>query len=564
MKRSPWKKYMAGILAIGMLALQPGAAYAEETEVTASAGEYTQAFDENGIMQPISEQVQVMIAEGLVYMEPAAGYLYEVQSGKKVHPVTGNIIEDVCEVPESDEAEEAPESDETEEMAENAETEETAESDETEETAESAETEETAESSKTEEAPESKESAEETESKIEETGESKPEIEETEEALETEKPEEIEETEQTEQKPETVKAVDAFESFLTSAEFSKIQNRIQYNVTVPIEGLPSFITQEMVVGALKCQDEMGYPASVTIAQIIQESGFGSYGPGGDEKEGLSYLAFRYCNLFGIKGTGTAGSVDMNTLEMTGDGGLYPARAAFRAYHTYTEAIEDRGKLIKDYYSDLIQDVTDANTFAVRIGNRWATDIGYGKSLIRLMETYDLYRLDDLTLNDFSAMIGRFANPCPGAAITSTFGYRTFDNAFHKGLDLGTGSENIPTYAAESGTVIFAGYSSSAGNYIIIDHGDGLVTKYMHHAEIYVTEGQHVEKGQQIGLSGTTGDSTGNHLHFQVEENGVAIDPAIYLLDEGDGQVLAMRPAKKAAQVLMPMHFELSSLKLPEI
>ena len=66
----------------------------------------------------------------------------------------------------------------------------------------------------------------------------------------------------------------------------------------------------MIVGALKCQDETGYPASVTIAQIIQESGYGSYGPGGESGEGLSYLAYQYCNLFGIKGKGTAGSVNM--------------------------------------------------------------------------------------------------------------------------------------------------------------------------------------------------------------------------------------------------------------
>ena len=78
---------------------------------------------------------------------------------------------------------------------------------------------------------------------------------------------------------------------------------------------------------------------------------------------------------------------------------------------------------------------------------------------------------------------------------------------------------------------FAGSAGSAGNLIIIDHGDGLVTKYMHHAEIYVEEGQHVEKGQQIGLSGTTGNSTGNHLHFQVEENGKAVNPIEYLKDE---------------------------------
>ncbi|MCI8637575.1 MAG: peptidoglycan DD-metalloendopeptidase family protein [Coprococcus sp.] len=322
-------------------------------------------------------------------------------------------------------------------------------------------------------------------------------------------------------------------SYLTSAQFLAIRDRIQYNVEVPIEGLPSFITQEMIVGALKAQDEAGIPASVTIAQIIQESGFGKYGPGGDQKVGLSYLAYQYCNLFGIKGKGTAGSTLMNTFEMTDSGEIYHIQAGFRAYHTYTECIEDRTKLLTEKYADLTEGVKDANTFAMRIGSRWATDIHYGRSLIRTMKTYDLYRLDDLTLTDFSKLMGRFANPCPGSRITSTYGYRTFDNSFHKGLDLGTGKENIPTYAAEAGTVTFVGEAGSAGNLIIIDHGEGLVTKYMHHAEMYVEEGQEVEKGQQIGLSGTTGNSTGNHLHFQVEENGKAVDPLTYLQEEDE-------------------------------
>lgn len=174
---------------------------------------------------------------------------------------------------------------------------------------------------------------------------------------------------------------------------------------------------------------------------------------------------------------------------------------------------------------------------MRIGQRWATDLYYGKSLIKLMELYDLYRLDDMTLKDFSDMIGRFADPCPGAVVTSNFGFRDFDNKFHKGIDLGTGDENIPTYAAESGTVIFVGYAGTAGNLITIDHGDGLVTKYMHHSEMYVKVGDHVEKGQQIGLSGSTGNSTGNHLHFQVEENGVAVNPLLYLQGNGTSSEL---------------------------
>lgn len=316
--------------------------------------------------------------------------------------------------------------------------------------------------------------------------------------------------------------------YIPSSTFLDQRDKVKYSVNVGIDGLPSFITQEMVIGALKCQDETGYPASVTIAQIIQESGFGSYGPNGEEGKGLSYLAYQYCNLFGIKGTGTAGSVNMSTGEMTSSGQTYTTTAGFRAYNTYTECLQDRSKLLTEVYSDLIAGASDANTFAMQIGSRWATDLQYGKSLIKQMQTYDLYRLDDLTLNTYRDMIGIFANPCPGGVVTSTFGFRTFDNSFHQGLDLGTGSANIPTYAAEAGTVITAGWSNSAGNWIVIDHGNGLVTKYMHHDKIYVSVGDHVEKGQQIGLSGTTGNSTGNHLHFQVEVNGVSVDPAAYL------------------------------------
>lgn len=306
------------------------------------------------------------------------------------------------------------------------------------------------------------------------------------------------------------------------------REKVKYNLALPIDGIPSFITQEMIIGALKCQDETGYPASVTIAQIIQESGYGVYGPGGEDGQGLSYLAYQYCNLFGIKGTGPAGSVDMLTGEQTSAGADYTITAGFRVYHTYTECLEDRTELLREVYSDLTENITDANTFAMKIGSRWATSLTYSQNLIQQMETYDLYRLDDMTLEQFSNMIGTFANPCPGASITSEFGYRSFDNSFHKGLDLGTGDYNIPTYAADEGTVVMAGWSDTAGNWVIIDHGNGLVTKYMHHDKIYVEAGQHIEKGQQIGLSGTTGNSTGNHLHFQVEENGVAVNPMTYL------------------------------------
>ena len=540
MKKCTWKKYTASVLVAAMLAAQPMAVYADEAS-TASQAAYsdTEAKDINGVYERVSDKVAGMLANGELTYSETSGYLYNA-SGSKVDPETG------AEIPDTTETETETKAPETETKASDTETK----APETETKASETSASETETESQTgtgESETESQTGATDTETGTTETGTT-----ETGSETESESQSETASSETTtpgsssdnasastdskatesQTTAETGSNTQQDVSYKASGVFKKIGDRVQYNVDVPIKGLPSFITQEMIVGALKSQDEYGYPASVTIAQIIQESGYGTYGPGGTKGQGLSGLAYGYCNLFGIKGSGTAGSVSMRTSEMTKDGKIYSTTSAFRAYNTYSEAIEDRCKVLQNGYGDLISGVNDANTFAMRIGQRWATDLNYGKSLIKLMELYDLYRLDDMTLKDFSAMIGRFADPCPGAVVTSNFGFREFDNKFHKGLDLGTGSENIPTYAAESGTVIFAGYSGSAGNLITIDHGNGLVTKYMHHSEIYVKVGDHVEKGQQIGLSGTTGRSTGNHLHFQVEENGVAVNPLLYL--EGNG------------------------------
>lgn len=124
--------------------------------------------------------------------------------------------------------------------------------------------------------------------------------------------------------------------------------------------------------------------------------------------------------------------------------------------------------------------------------------------------------------------GTFAHPCPSGYLTSGFGYRDFDNSFHKGVDFGTGGAAVPTYAAADGKVLIAGWSNSAGNWVVIQHSGGLVTKYMHHSALSVSSGQYVSKGQQLGLTGNTGNSAGVHLHFQVELNGKPVDPFNYL------------------------------------
>lgn len=129
-------------------------------------------------------------------------------------------------------------------------------------------------------------------------------------------------------------------------------------------------------------------------------------------------------------------------------------------------------------------------------------------------------------------VGAFTWPCPSShRVTSDYGPRTSPTAgassFHKGIDIGAaGGADI--VAAADGTVIFAGYSNSAGNYVTVSHGNGLYTVYMHCSALTVSSGQSVSGGQVIAKVGSTGISTGNHLHFGVSVNGSYVNPWTYL------------------------------------
>lgn len=128
--------------------------------------------------------------------------------------------------------------------------------------------------------------------------------------------------------------------------------------------------------------------------------------------------------------------------------------------------------------------------------------------------------------------GMFSWPCPSySRISDEFGNRTDPilgtTKFHNGLDLAAPYGSV-IYAAYDGDVVAADYSSSMGNYIMIDHGDNLYTIYMHASALYVTKGQSVYKGQTIAAVGSTGRSTGNHLHFSVRLNGSYVNPWNYL------------------------------------
>ena len=115
-------------------------------------------------------------------------------------------------------------------------------------------------------------------------------------------------------------------------------------------------------------------------------------------------------------------------------------------------------------------------------------------------------------------------PCDGVVV-SGFGMRW--GRMHEGIDIGC-AFGTPNRAAASGTVIYAGWLGGYGNLVVVDHGNGLSTAYAHASSILVSVGQSVSQGQTVSLVGSTGNSTGPHLHFEVRVNGVAVDPLAYL------------------------------------
>ena len=124
-----------------------------------------------------------------------------------------------------------------------------------------------------------------------------------------------------------------------------------------------------------------------------------------------------------------------------------------------------------------------------------------------------------------------ANPLPGADITSTFGTRTDPllgtAAFHSGMDFRSATGE-PIHAAAGGKVILAGRNGGYGNMVEIEHAGGLTTRYAHMSRIDVTEGQEIMPGDTVGAVGSTGRSTGPHLHYEVRRNGDAINPAMFI------------------------------------
>lgn len=143
-----------------------------------------------------------------------------------------------------------------------------------------------------------------------------------------------------------------------------------------------------------------------------------------------------------------------------------------------------------------------------------------------------YPSDDRTPSSSAPSSSGWVCPVPYYTLTSAFGYRIHpiygDWRMHNGVDMSC-AQGTPIYAARSGKVTVASYQAGgAGNYVSINHGDGYSSIYMHMTHYIVSPGQYVTAGQVIGYVGSTGGSTGPHLHFGIARNGTYVNPMEYI------------------------------------
>lgn len=204
----------------------------------------------------------------------------------------------------------------------------------------------------------------------------------------------------------------------------------------------------------------------------------------------------------------------------------------------SDLIDQKQEQIEDYESDISNKEEAIKEYEAEIAAQNATIAALENKIAQAEEQQ---RQQDVSGNDtgetsstttYTYSGGTFCWPAPSyTRISDDYGWRIHPTLgveqFHNGVDMAAPGGS-PILAAESGVVVAAAYSSTMGNYVMIHHGNGLYTIYMHASALYVSAGQTVTRGEQIAAVGSTGRSTGNHLHFSVRLNGSYVSPWSYL------------------------------------
>lgn len=197
---------------------------------------------------------------------------------------------------------------------------------------------------------------------------------------------------------------------------------------------------------------------------------------------------------------------------------------------YEEKLNTKIAIVEVITTDNEKDVTTVKTAKADITNELDKQVEKKTTVTTSSKTTTSSSTNQSTTSTKVASLNGVkltVTPVSGT-ITSRFGNReSIRSNEHSGLDIAA-PKGTAIKAAASGTVIFAGYSGGYGNVVKISHGNGIQTYYAHCSKLYVSTGDKVSAGDKIAAVGSTGNSTGNHLHFEVVKNGVSLNPQNYL------------------------------------
>ena len=198
----------------------------------------------------------------------------------------------------------------------------------------------------------------------------------------------------------------------------------------------------------------------------------------------------------------------------------------------TKAEQDAVEVLVESKKEQLEATENSLSEQEKAEAQYKKEIAEQEAIIKELEEIERKRQEAANSVKLTYDGGKLIWPLPGYSyISSAFGYRIHPKYGYKHLHSGI---DIPAPAgtnilcAYKGQVAWAGYNWSAGNWVGVDHGNGLYTIYMHMSKILVTEGQMLNQGDVVGLVGTTGSSTGNHLHFSVRINGTYVQPLDYV------------------------------------
>ena len=200
-----------------------------------------------------------------------------------------------------------------------------------------------------------------------------------------------------------------------------------------------------------------------------------------------------------------------------------------------ETLMEEQEVLKEQATLLIQETHAELTYAQ--AEQWATQAAIDEYMLRLEQAQAEINQKMSLYSDEPYVGGNFKWPLPGfSRITSGYGWRTLYGQpnFHTGIDIaGSGVYGAPIIASNDGTVSTVVYGTYGyGYYVIIDHGGGYMTLYGHLSAIYVVEKEKIKQGNVVGAVGSTGNSTGPHLHFEIRLKGDKIDPMTIFVANG--------------------------------